>query len=70
MISKEVILHRKEFYVQEGKIELNNAMNYLHAHCDSWKEENEREYISILSRAKMYMDKATAMEELLQIGVA
>lgn len=68
MISKEAISDRKEFYVQEGKIELKNAMDYLHTHCDFWKEENEREYAEILGRAEMYMDKALAMEELLQIG--
>lgn len=67
MISKEVIQHRKEFYIQEGKIELKNAMDYLHTHCDNWREENERIYNSILSRAAMYMDKAMAMEELLKI---
>ena len=67
MISKEVISNRKAFYVQEGKIELKNAMDYLYTYCDSWKEENERTYTEILSRAKMYMDKALAMEELLKI---
>lgn len=67
MISKEVISHRKEFYVQEGEIEMKNAMDYLHAHCDSWREENERIYTEILSRAAMYMNKAIAMEELLKI---
>ena len=67
MISKEVISDRKEFYVQEGKIMLKNAMDYLHTYCDSWKEENERTYTELLSHAKTYMDKALAMEELLKI---
>lgn len=67
MISKEVISDRKEFYVQEGKIELKNAMDYLHAHSDSWTEENEREYTTILGHAQTFMDKALAMEELLRI---
>ena len=67
MISKEVIKHRKEFYIQEGKIMLKNAMDYLHTYCDSWKEENEKIYTELLSHAKMYMDKALAMEELLKI---
>lgn len=67
MISKEVIADRKAFYVQEGKIELKNARDYLNANTDSWKEENEKTYTEILSRAQMYMDKAQAMEELLQI---
>lgn len=69
MISKEVISDRKSFYLQEGRIELKNAMDYLNAHCDNWKEENERTYTEILSRAAMYADKALAMEELLNIGV-
>lgn len=67
MISKEIISDRKAFYVQEGKIELKNAMDYLHAHCDNWKEDNEKMYTEILNRAGMYMDKALAMEELLSI---
>lgn len=67
MISKEVISDRKEFYIQEGKIELKNAMDYLNAHCDNWKEENEKTYMELLSRAEMYMNKAMAMEELLKI---
>jgi hypothetical protein len=65
MISKEVISDRKAFYLQEAKIELKNATDYLHAHCDNWKEENERVYTEILNRAAMYADKALAMEELL-----
>ncbi len=67
MISKEVIADRKAFYVQEGKIELKNAMDYLNAHCDSWTEEEKRMYEELLNRAKMYMNKAEAMEELLKI---
>ena len=67
MISKEVISDRKAFYVQEGKITLKNAMDYLHTHCDNWKEENERTYTELLNHAKTYMDKALAMEELLKI---
>lgn len=70
MISKEVIIHRKEFYVQEGRIELKNAMDYLNTHCDSWREENEATYTELLSRATMFMDKAMAMEELLKINEA
>lgn len=68
MISKEVISDRKKFYVQEGKIELKNAMDYLHAHSENWKEENERVYAELLNRAAMYMNKAMAMEELLKIN--
>ncbi len=67
MISKEVIAQRRKFYLQEFKIELKNARDYLNANADSWKEENEIAYMEFLNRAQTYMDKAEAMEELLQI---
>lgn len=67
MIGKEVIADRKAFYVQEGKIEMKNAMDYLNAHCDSWNEENKIKYSEILNRAEMYLNKAIAMDDILKI---
>lgn len=67
MISKEVIADREIFYLQEGKIALKNALDYLNANCNSWKEENEKTYTELLNRAQMYMSKAEAMKELLRI---
>lgn len=61
----EVIRDRKQFYIQEGEIELRNATDFLHAKCDDWNDECERTFGELLGRAAGYLQKAAAMNELL-----
>lgn len=67
MDSLEIIRHRKQFYIQEGKIELRNATDFLHSHCDEWNEECEQTYRNLLNCSAGFLQKASAMEELEKI---
>ena len=63
----KVIRDRKQFYLREGEIELNNAMKLLHSRYFGWDSECEKTYRELLDRSASYLTKAEAMEELLKI---
>ena len=65
MVDADVIRDRKQFYVQEGEIELRNAMYFLHLHCDNWNPSCEQTFRELVNHAAAFLAKASAMDDLL-----
>ena len=56
---------RIDNHVEQGKIQLQRAMDYLHDYCDVWYENNNQVWLDFLHNAETHLHKATELRELL-----
>ena len=70
MTHVELLQAEKKKYIEEGKVTLDAAAEWLHRHCDEWDKKHEEYYVGLIQQSAASLNKAVAINDvLIKLGV-